>query len=127
MMQATTQGKGQMTTLYHFGDPCVHCGIPHDEVPVGPCQGDPAKAVPITYRSMGVHGDGIERFLIRFSDTHVEQRDFPVSQQAPYWHFGYSDHRRQPPRQDDRLTVHECNATVRRGNVRKVSSEQLAG
>ena len=23
----------------HFGDPCVHCGIPHDEVPVGPCSG----------------------------------------------------------------------------------------
>lgn len=23
----------------HCGDPCFHCGIPHDEVPVGPCQG----------------------------------------------------------------------------------------
>lgn len=23
----------------HFGDPCVHCGIPHDDVPVGPCRG----------------------------------------------------------------------------------------
>jgi hypothetical protein len=22
----------------HFGDPCVHCGIPHDEVPPGPCK-----------------------------------------------------------------------------------------
>jgi hypothetical protein len=22
----------------HFGDPCVHCGIPHDDVPIGPCQ-----------------------------------------------------------------------------------------
>lgn len=21
----------------HFGDPCVHCGIPHDAVSVGPC------------------------------------------------------------------------------------------
>ena len=21
----------------HFGDPCVHCGIAHDDVPVGPC------------------------------------------------------------------------------------------
>lgn len=21
----------------HFGDPCVHCGVPHDDVSVGPC------------------------------------------------------------------------------------------
>jgi len=25
----------------HEGDPCVHCGIPHDEVPVGSCPGCP--------------------------------------------------------------------------------------
>lgn len=24
----------------HFGDPCLHCGIPHDAVPIGPCTGD---------------------------------------------------------------------------------------
>jgi hypothetical protein len=127
MMRASMKGNGHMTTLYHFGDPCVHCSIPHDEVPAGPCQGDPAKAVPIAYRSMGVRADGIERFLIRFSDDHVEQRDFPISQQAPYWHFGYSDLRRKPPRLDEQMTVRERNATVRRGNVRKVSSEQLTG
>jgi hypothetical protein len=23
----------------HFGDPCIRCGIPHDEVPTGPCAG----------------------------------------------------------------------------------------
>lgn len=23
----------------HFGDPCIYCGVPHDEVPVGPCKG----------------------------------------------------------------------------------------
>jgi len=28
----------------HFGDPCVHCGIPHDDVPVGPCQGVSTKS-----------------------------------------------------------------------------------
>lgn len=22
----------------HFGDPCVHCDTPHDDVPVGPCK-----------------------------------------------------------------------------------------
>lgn len=23
----------------HFGDPCVHCGIAHDDAPPGPCKG----------------------------------------------------------------------------------------
>ncbi len=25
----------------HFGDPCVHCGTPHDEVQPGPCPARP--------------------------------------------------------------------------------------
>lgn len=35
--------------MTHFGDPCIHCGIAHDDVPVGPCQGDQAKAKIIRY------------------------------------------------------------------------------
>lgn len=27
------------TELHHMGDPCVHCGSPHDEVRIGPCPG----------------------------------------------------------------------------------------
>lgn len=23
----------------HLGDPCIYCNTPHDEVPVGPCEG----------------------------------------------------------------------------------------
>ena len=26
----------------HFGDPCVNCGIAHDDIEVGPCSGKPA-------------------------------------------------------------------------------------
>lgn len=22
---------------WHFGDPCIHCGVAHDDVPIGPC------------------------------------------------------------------------------------------
>ena len=25
----------------HQGDPCIHCGVPKDEVPPGPCMGRP--------------------------------------------------------------------------------------
>jgi hypothetical protein len=33
----------------HFGDPCLHCGIPHDEVEPGPCRGDHQKAIVLAY------------------------------------------------------------------------------
>ncbi len=30
-----------MTIRTHFGDPCVKCGIPHDDVQSGSCPGRP--------------------------------------------------------------------------------------
>lgn len=39
----------QEITMYHFRDPCVHCGTPHDDVPPGPCKGDRKKAVVMAY------------------------------------------------------------------------------
>ncbi len=24
---------------HHFGDPCIYCGTPHDDVEIGPCPG----------------------------------------------------------------------------------------
>ena len=27
----------------HFGDPCFSCGVPHDDVPPGPCSGAPLR------------------------------------------------------------------------------------
>lgn len=38
-----------LATITHFGDPCIHCGIAHDNVPVGPCTGDRTKAIVIRY------------------------------------------------------------------------------
>ena len=57
--------------MTHYGDPCIHCGTPHDEVSIGPCTGDPKKAVAIAnctvlYR---VHGYGEHRW--RMSDGRV--------------------------------------------------------
>lgn len=90
--------------MHHFGDPCVHCAIPHDDVPPGPCNGDPSKAVPIAYRSLGVRWDGVEHFLIRLSNDCVIERHNHISEQAPYWHFGWSDTFKNPPRHEARLT-----------------------
>lgn len=32
-------GHGGPPKPLHQGDPCIHCGLPHDEVPVGHCRG----------------------------------------------------------------------------------------
>lgn len=89
----------------HFGDPCIHCGIPLDDVPVGSCKGDPARARPIAYASLGVRWDGIEHFRIRFSDGRIAERHSHISEHAPYWHFGYAKELTQPPRHDDKLRM----------------------
>ena len=54
--------------MTHYGDPCIHCDISHDNVPVGPCQGDPKKAIPIACRFLGTRWDGVRHFWIRLSD-----------------------------------------------------------
>jgi hypothetical protein len=74
-----------------------------EEMKPGPCEGDPKKAVPVAYASLGVRWDKIERFRIRFSDGRIEERHNHISEHAPYWHFGYSDKLTQPPRFDTKL------------------------
>ena len=29
----------EVAATAHFGDPCIYCGTPHDEVAPGPCPG----------------------------------------------------------------------------------------
>lgn len=76
-----------MSALLHFRDPCVHCGTPHDEVQPGPCLGDPTKAVPMRWRSLGVRWDGVEHFLIQMSDGTFTERWEYVAHHIAY--FGY--------------------------------------
>lgn len=87
----------------HFGDPCIHCGIPHDDLPVGDCQGDPAKAKPLACRIAERRWDGMERYLVRFSDGRIESMWCHPSEHAPYFHFGHSDELIQPPRHDPKI------------------------
>lgn len=89
--------------MYHYGDPCVHCGVPHDNVSPGLCPGDPSKAMPIAYASCGVRWDGVERFIILWSSGVITERHAHVSERAPYFHFGCSKELIQPPRYDKGL------------------------
>ena len=86
--------------MNHFGDPCIHCGIAHDDVPRGDCQGNASKAVPIAYKSLGVRPDKVERFLVRMSTGEVVERYAHVREHAPYYHFGHAGELGHPPRYD---------------------------
>lgn len=84
----------------HFGDPCIHCGVGHDDVPPGSCLGDGAQAIPIAYRSLGVRWDGVAHYLIRMSNGEVKELHSHISFHAPYYHFGHSEDLINPPRYD---------------------------
>jgi len=87
----------------HFKDPCIHCGKAMEDVVVGACPGDPAKAVVIAYRSLGVRWDGYESFLVRMSTNEVAERTHHISMQAPYRGFKMLGDIQQPPRHDPKL------------------------
>ena len=59
--------------MTHYGDPCIHCGIPHDDVLPGPCRGDLMKVRPIRYRAISERrADSRRHLLVQFSDGSFE-------------------------------------------------------
>lgn len=97
--------------MHHFGDPCIHCGIPQDDVAPGPCDGDPKKAIPIGWASLGVRRDDhVEHYRVRFSDGRIEDIHSHVSYLLPYYHFGHSAELKQPPRYDVKLRATAAGA-----------------
>ena len=85
----------------HFGDPCIHCGVPHDDVPSGPCTGT-SPPVPVAFATISVRWDGVEHFRVRYSDGHIEDRWDHASMNAPYYHFGAKQFG-SPPEYDPKL------------------------
>lgn len=84
----------------HFGDPCINCKTPHDEVVAGAC---PGPVSVIGYCGLGVRWDGVERYRYRLSDGTVHDLHSHVSNRAPYYHFGRSPLLVQPPPYDAAL------------------------
>lgn len=107
MIETSTQPR----PMTHFGDPCIHCGTPHDDVAVGACRGDAAKAKPIGYCLLERRWDGYERFGVRFSDSRIETLWTHPSFRAPYYHFGFSKELVQPPRYDPRIKADLTSTT----------------
>lgn len=75
--------------MKHFGDPCIHCGIPHDDVPKGDCKGDKGKAVVTHYwvkRMSYEQNNGADLVRARMSSGDiVEEGQFP---QSHWWRNG---------------------------------------
>lgn len=87
----------------HYDDPCIHCGIPHDDVPAGACNGNATKAIPIAYRKVETRWDGYDLHRVRYSDGSIREHWSHVSMHAPYRHWGRFDELTQPPRWDAAL------------------------
>lgn len=69
-------GEKTISALRHYGDPCVHCGVAHDDVPPGPCQGDRSKTVVMAYcierQSHQNPGSGCDTILCLMSDGNLQ-------------------------------------------------------
>lgn len=76
--------------MKHFGDPCIHCGLPFDDVDVGPCAGDEARVKITAYRvirhAWQNPGSGCDTVRVFMSDgtSHMESLH-------PSSHWPYSD------------------------------------
>lgn len=85
--------------ITHFGDPCLHCDTPHDDVAPGDCQGEATerigelkKAIPVAWRSLGIRWDNVEHYRILFSDGSVHERWSHIDMRMPFSNFGYEDY-----------------------------------
>jgi hypothetical protein len=83
--------------MHHFGNPCIHCDMPQDAVPVGPCQGDKSKVRPVSYCSMGVRWDGVERFRVMHSDGAIVDHWAHASEHKRWTDFAGLRHDRNLP------------------------------
>ena len=76
--------------MAHFGDPCIHCGIGHDDLTVGPCQGDPNKVKPIR---LGVIRQAWQNPVTQCDDIIVLMSDGWTRRESHYpsEHWRYSE------------------------------------
>ncbi|OAF05424.1 hypothetical protein AYJ54_00525 [Bradyrhizobium centrolobii] len=78
-----------MNIMTHFGNPCIHCDIAHDEVEPGPCKGDSEKAIVLAYcvwrQAWQNPGSGCDTVRCKMSDGSI--RD-DARHPAEHWACG---------------------------------------
>lgn len=82
--------------MTHYGDPCIHCGTPHDDVTPGPCMGNLTKVRPIRYRTVRERRTDRRHLLVLFSDGSFEDYYLHPDEPDP-WAL------QMPPAYDDNL------------------------
>lgn len=82
--------------MAHFGDPCIHCGSSHENLTVGGCQGDEAKARPIR---LGVVRQAWENPVTQCVDIIVLMSSGWTHREShhPSSHWRYSDRLKDVP------------------------------
>lgn len=74
--------------MKHFGDPCIHCGTPHDEVGVGNCPGDVDKARVLAYcvdrQAWQNPGSGCDTVLMLMTTGGLREEAHHPSDHWPY-------------------------------------------
>ncbi len=73
------------TAMTHYGDPCIHCATPHDEVAVGPCTGNPANAVTLDVCFVGRRWDNSVCWRFRNSLGRVYDVWYHVDEVPDLW------------------------------------------
>ena len=67
----------------HYGDPCIHCQIPHDEVPIGPCVGT---GKPKIIGAAFIKQLRRNRYwILRYSDGHSESVAYDYEEEPNLW------------------------------------------
>ena len=67
----------------HYGDPCIHCHTPHDEVPIDECVGDGQPKVIGASFLKQVHRN--RYYLLRYSDGHTERVVYDYEEEPNLW------------------------------------------
>jgi len=73
--------------MKHFGDPCIHCGTPHDDLEIGPCKGDPARVKIYAYsiiRQAHQQTSGRDNVRCYMSDGTIREEAHHPSTHWPY-------------------------------------------
>lgn len=105
-----TTAQNDKARFAHFGDPCMFCGVGHDDLAPGPCPKNDGKVRVAHYAVVDRRWDGVERYRYRTTDGKVHEVSAHISFKLPYWHFGYCDDFVNPPKWDEGLKTAQVTA-----------------
>lgn len=74
-----------MSEMTHYGDPCIHCNMPHDEVLLGPCTGDRQRAKALDVCFISRRWDNVECWRFRYTDGSIHEEWYHIDEVPDLW------------------------------------------